>query len=325
MFPFTYRAVRSAAEAVAEGARGARYVAGGTTLIDLMREEVERPQRLIDINALALRDISLGPSGLRIGALARMADVAADPITARTQPLVAAALLEGASPQLRNMASIGGNLLQRVRCPYFRTLDAPCNKRTPGSGCAALEGWNATQAIFGTSTHCVATHPSDLAVALVALEAQVHTQGVNGTRRFPLQELYRLPGDAPHLEHTLEPAELITAVEIPPGEYARRTCYLKVRDRASYEFAVVSAAVALHLEEGVVRSARLAAGGVGTVPWRLRACEAVLAGRRAEVATWEAAAARALEGAQPLRHNGHKLELLRRTLVRALETAAAVP
>lgn len=319
MVPFSYQAVRSEQDAIAAAVAGGRYIAGGTTLIDLMREEVERPGRLIDINRLPLRDIRESAGTLMIGALARMAEVAAHPAVVRMQPLIVEALVEGASPQLRNVASIGGNLLQRVRCPYFRTLDAPCNKRTPGSGCAAIDGLNGGHAILGTSEHCVATHPSDLAVALVALDAMVHTRGPDGERRFPVEELYRLPGASPHLEHTLEPSELIVAVEVPGGAYAKRARYLKVRDRASYEFALVSVAAALEVHDGVVSAARLAAGGVGTMPWRLRRCEDALIGQRSERAAWAAAAGLATEGARPLSGNHFKVELLRRTVVRALE------
>jgi xanthine dehydrogenase YagS FAD-binding subunit len=320
MFPFTYQSVRGEQDAIAAALAGGRYIAGGTTLIDLMREEVERPGRLIDINRLPLRDIRPDGDRLVIGALARMADVAAHPGVVQTQPLIVEALVEGASPQLRNMASIGGNLLQRVRCPYFRTLDAPCNKRDPGSGCAAIDGLNGGHAILGTSDHCVATHPSDLAVALVALDAVVRTRGPDGERSFPVEELYRLPGATPQLEHTLLPGELIVAVEVPHGSHAKRTRYLKVRDRASYEFALVSVAAALEIEGGVIRTARLAAGGVGTKPWRLRACEAALVGRPPERSSWQAAADFATEGARPLSGNHFKVELLRRTVVRALET-----
>jgi xanthine dehydrogenase YagS FAD-binding subunit len=323
MLPFTYETVQTEEDAVTSAVAGGRYIAGGTTLIDLMREEIERPGRLIDINALPLREVRIGPDGLVIGALARMSDVAADPLTAQAQPLIVEALLEGASPQLRNMASIGGNLLQRVRCPYFRTLDAPCNKRAPGTGCAAIEGENRTHAIFGASDHCVATHPSDLAVALVALDAIVRTRGPDGERRFLVEDLYRLPADTPHLEHALMPGELIVAVEVPHGAYARRTQYLKVRDRASYEFALVSVAAALDIANGEVRSARIAAGGVGTKPWRFRASETALVGRRPDADAWRTAADRAIDGARALSGNGYKVELLRRTIIRALEMAAA--
>jgi len=322
MQPFSYVAARDEADAIAQAAAGGRYIAGGTTLIDLMREEVEQPRQLIDINGLALREIQVTAKQLTIGALARMSDVAAHAEVARTQPLIVEALLEGASPQLRNMASIGGNLLQRVRCPYFRTLDAPCNKRTPGSGCAAIGGLNGGHAIFGTSEYCVATHPSDFAVALVALDATVRTRGPYRERSVPVEDLYRLPGDAPHLEHTLEQGELIVAIDVPFGAYAQRARYLKVRDRASYEFALVSAAVALDIDDGVIRAARIAAGGVGTKPWRLRAAETVLVGQRPGQIAWEHASAVAVAGAAPLSDNGYKVELLRRTIVRALQIVA---
>jgi len=324
MLPFALERVHSADDAIAAAAAGGRYIAGGTTLVDLMREEVERPERLIDINALPLGGVRVEGGDLVIGALARMAEVAADPDVLRLQPLIAESLIEGASPQLRNMASIGGNLLQRVRCPYFRMLDAACNKRTPGSGCAAIDGLNAGHAILGTSDHCVATHPSDLAVALVALDATMRVRGPQGERSFLVEELYRLPGDTPHLEHALLPGELIVEVRVPGGPYSRRARYLKVRDRASYEFALVSAAVALDIEGGVIRSARIGAGGVGTRPWRMRACEELLVGRPPERRTFEEAAEPAAQGARPLQHNHYKVELLRRTIVRALEMAGEV-
>lgn len=253
MFPFTLEKASSTEVAVAAGAAGVRYIAGGTTLVDLMRDEVERPERLIDINRLPLRGIRFEGDDLVIGALTRMAEVAADENVQRLQPLIAQSLIEGASPQLRNMASMGGNLLQRARCPYFRMLDVACNKRTPGSGCAAIEGLNAGHAILGTSDHCVATHPSDVDVALVALEATMRVQGLQSERSFPVEELFRLPGDTPHLEHTLLPGELIVEIRVPGGAYARKARYLKVRDRASYEFALVSAAAALDIAEGVIR------------------------------------------------------------------------
>jgi xanthine dehydrogenase YagS FAD-binding subunit len=321
MLPFRIERVSTEQDAIQAALAGGRYIAGGTTLVDLMREEVERPERLIDINALPLGDIRAEGSDLVIGALARMAAVAAHPDVLRLQPLIAESLIEGASPQLRNMASIGGNLLQRVRCPYFRMLDAPCNKRTPGSGCAAIDGLNAGHAILGTSDHCVATHPSDLAVALVALGATMRVQGHQGERMFPVEELYRLPGDTPHLEHTLQPGELIIDVNVPGGAHSRRARYLKVRDRASYEFALVSTAAALEIEDGVIRQVRLAAGGVGTRPWRLRASEDALMGKAPDRQAFEAAAQLALEGARPLSGNHYKLELLPRTIVRALEMA----
>jgi xanthine dehydrogenase YagS FAD-binding subunit len=322
--PFSYEKVNSEPDAFRAAAAGARYIAGGTTLIDLMREEVERPQYLIDINALPFGGVRSHGSDLIIGALARMAEVASHPETVRLQPLIAETLIEGASPQLRNMASIGGNLMQRVRCPYFRMLDAACNKRDPGSGCAAIEGFNSRHAILGTSDKCVAAHPSDLAVSLVALDATVKVRGPEGERMFPVEELYRLPGDTPHLEHTLHPGEMIVEVRVPGGPHARRARYLKVRDRASYEFAIVSTAAALDVEDGIIRTVRIACGGVGAVPWRMRACEHALEGRPASRRAFEAAAGFALQGARPLSENRHKVELLPRTIVRALELASEV-
>ncbi|NRP73771.1 4-hydroxybenzoyl-CoA reductase subunit beta [Ensifer psoraleae] len=319
MFPFSYEKAHSEQEAIAAAAAGARYIAGGTTLIDLMREEVERPERLVDINALALGGIRVEGSDLVIGALARMTEVAAHPDTLRLQPLVAESLIEGASPQLRNVASIGGNLLQRVRCPYFRMLDAPCNKREPGSGCSAIDGLNGGHAILGVSDHCIATHPSDVAVALIALDARMRVRGPEGERTFPVEELFRLPGDTPHLEHTLKPGELIVDVRVPGGPHSRRARYLKVRDRESYEFALVSAAVAMETEGGVIRSVRIACGGVGTRPWRMRASEAALIGKEPGRPAFDAAARLAADGARPASGNHYKVELLQRTIVRTLE------
>lgn len=325
MHSFRFQRVASVSDALAAAQAGARYIAGGTTLIDLMRDEVERPQSLVDINRLPLDYIRLESDELVMGALASMSAVAAHPEVRKRQPLISESLEQGASPQLRNMASIGGNLLQRVRCPYFRMLDAPCNKRRPGSGCAALSGLNAGLAIFGASLHCAATHPSDLAVALVALDATVRVVAPGGgERRFPVEELYRLPGDTPHLEHTLRPGELIVEIRVPNGPYAIRARYLKVRDRASYEFAVVSAGAALQIDNGVIRAARVACGGVGTMPWRMRTVETALVGQRAARATFEQAARVATNGAKPLEHNRYKVDLLPRTIVRTLEMAEEV-
>jgi xanthine dehydrogenase YagS FAD-binding subunit len=321
--PFSIRRVHGEPDAIAAAAAGGRYIAGGTTLIDLMREEVERPAHLVDINALPMTYVRTANDVLVIGSLARMAEVAAHPDVLRLQPLIVESLLEGASPQLRNVASIGGNLMQRVRCPYFRSLDAPCNKRTPGSGCSAVEGINSGHAILGTSPDCIAAHPSDLAVALVALQSTLRVRGPRGERSFPVEELYRLPGGTPHLEHTLRPGELIIEVLVPWGPHARGARYLKVRDRSSYEFALVSIAAAMDIQDGVIRAARLAAGGVGTRPWRMRASEAALIGKVATRATYEQAAARSSLGARPLSGNGYKVPLLARTMVRALEMAGA--
>ena len=324
MIPFSYEKVTSEIDAFRAAAAGGRYIAGGTTLVDLMREEVERPTRIVDINALPLRDIRAEGTDLIIGALARMTDVAGHPDTLRLQPLIAETLIEGASPQIRNMASIGGNLMQRVRCPYFRMLDAACNKRNPDAGCAAIGGINTSHAIFGTSDKCVAVHPSDLAVSLVALDASIRVRGPEGERVFPVEELYRLPGDTPHLEHNLNSQEMIVEVRVPGGRYARRARYLKVRNRTSYEFAIVSTAAAIDIKEGKIHAVRIACGGVGAVPWRMRICEQALIGMPPSRQVFEAAAGLALQKTKPLAGNGYKVKLLPRTIVRALELAIEV-
>lgn len=321
MMPFTLQSAKTIDEALAASARGARYIAGGTTLVDLMREEVEQPSELIDINSLALAEVTNEGTTLVIGSLVRMSDCAAHRLTRQMHPLIVESLLEGASPQLRNMATMGGNLLQRVRCPYFRMLDAACNKRQPASGCAAIDGINAGHAVLGTSTHCIATHPSDLAVALVALDATLRLRGPAGERRITVESLYQLPGSTPQVEHTLRPGELILDIRVPAGRYASRARYVKVRDRSSYEFAVVSAAAALDIEAGIVRDARIACGGVGTKPWRMRECEKILAGKPANKEFFMLAARASLAGTKPQSGNGYKLDLLPNTIVRALELA----
>ncbi|MEJ3748149.1 FAD binding domain-containing protein [Actinomycetes bacterium KLBMP 9797] len=319
MFPFIYTTVTDTRAAVAAGARGGRYIAGGTTLVDLMRETVERPGEVVDIEALPLRTITTtGGGGLRLGALVRMADAARHPLVRTAYPVVSQALELSASPQLRNMASLGGNIMQRTRCTYFRDVSAACNKRDPGSGCAARDGWNRSHAILGTSPACVATHPSDLAVALTALEASVHLLGPAGVRQVPIGEFLLRPGSTPQREHDLRPGELITAIDIPARPRPLASGYLKVRDRQSYEFALTSAAVALHVRGGVIREANVAAGGVGTVPWKLSAVERRLVGQRPSPALWADAAGHAADGAQPLRHNAFKVELLKRTVERQL-------
>lgn len=323
MQPFEYVRATSAEAAIAgaAGVEDAAFIAGGTDLMQLMKEGAAAPRRLIDVNPLPCAEIALGPEVLRLGALARMADVADHPSVRERFPVIAQALLASASPQVRNMATIGGNLLQRTRCTYFRDPAMPCNKRAPGTGCSALEGDNRRHAILGGSAHCVATHPSDLAVALVALEAVVVAQGPGGERRIGLCEFYRLPGDAPERDTVLEPGELIVAIEVPACAAARRSHYLKIRDRASFEFALVSVAVGLDIGDGVIHDARLAAGGVGTKPWRLRTAEEALNGHPAGLDSYRAAAEHALEGAVPLAMNGFKVELLRRAVCRALATA----
>jgi xanthine dehydrogenase YagS FAD-binding subunit len=325
VYPFQFTKASDEESALHAAASGARYIAGGTTLVDLMRETVERPRAVVDINALPYRDIDLQQSRLRIGALARMSEVAAHPGVRQQFPVIAQALDLSASAQLRNMASIGGNLMQRPRCLYFRDVSASCNRRSPGAGCAAIDGRNRTHAILGTSDACVATHPSDLAVALVALDARVVTRTRGGEQSTAIADFFRLPGSTPDREHNLHQGALIAAVEVPARPESRRSGYLKVRDRESYEFAIASAAVAMDIAGGTVRTARLAAGGVGTVPWRLTAVEKALTGRPATPETWHAAAARAADGAKPLSENGFKVELIKRTVARQLATVAGMP
>jgi xanthine dehydrogenase YagS FAD-binding subunit len=321
MYPFSFTKASDTQSALNAGRRGGRYIAGGTTLVDLMRETVERPETLVDISALPLRDITVtARGGLRIGALVRMADAATHPKVRTTYPVISQALELSASPQLRNMATIGGNIMQRTRCTYFRDVTAACNKREPGSGCAALQGINRTHAILGTSESCVATHPSDAAVAFAALEASVHLLGPDGGRTVPFADFLLLPGSTPNREQSLRNGELITAVEIPAHPRPLKSGYLKVRDRQSYEFALTSAAVAMHITGGVIRAAKVAAGGVGTVPWKLPAVERQLIGERPSQALWAEAAARAADGARPLQHNRFKAELLQRTVERQLRT-----
>src|ERR1700680_2227576 len=277
---FTLAAPRTIEAALAAAQQpDVKFIAGGTDLLQLMKDFVERPKQLVDLDGLPFDRFSIGNDGARIGALVRMSDLADDPTFRRHYPVVAEALLASASPQVRNMATIGGNLLQRTRCGYFRDVGfAACNKWQPGSGCAAIQGVNRLHAIIGGSEHCVATHASDLAVALTAIDAAIELQGGEGMRTVPIGEFYRLPGDAPERETAMKPGEIITAILLPPPGRAERSHYLKLRDRASFEFALVSAAVVVALEDGRIRSARVAMGGVGTRPWRLPAVEAALAG-----------------------------------------------
>jgi xanthine dehydrogenase YagS FAD-binding subunit len=324
--PFRYTLALRADDAVTAGAdRAAAFLAGGTTLLDLMKLNVMSPGRLIDINRLPLAKIEADRAGLKIGALARMSDVADDRAVRDGYPVIREALLESASPQLRNMASIGGNLLQRVRCPYFRDTAWPCNKREPGSGCAALDGENRMHAVLGTSEKCIATHPSDLAVALYALDAVVRLQGKDGERSVPVRDFHLLPADTPHVEHAIKPGELIVSIEVPASPLAAKSHYLKVRDRASYEFALVSVAAALLVEGGKVKDCRVALGGVGTKPWRSPEAEAALKGQPVGEKTYRAAADAALKGAKPREHNRFKVELAKRALVRALTTLEGKP
>ncbi|NKQ54720.1 xanthine dehydrogenase family protein subunit M [Amycolatopsis sp. K13G38] len=290
------------------------FLAGGTTLVDLMKLNVLTPHEVLDINQLPLRGIDTA-DGLRIGALERMSDIAAHP---GVYPAISRALLLSASQQLRNMASIGGNLLQRTRCSYFRDVATPCNKRHPGTGCPAITGANRMHAILGTSDACVATHASDVAVALVALDAEIRLAGADGSRTVRLADFYRLPGDTPDVENDLRPGELITEVVVPRLDWAARSTYVKVRDRQSYEFALCSAAVALDIQDSHIVDARVAAGGVATMPWRLPAVEAALRGEPVTAESFEKAASVAAHGAKPLSGNEFKVSLLKRTIVRAL-------
>ncbi|WP_069758620.1 xanthine dehydrogenase family protein subunit M [Streptomyces sp. LUP47B] len=319
MHPFSFTKAANTREALNAGRAGGRYIAGGTTLVDLMRETVERPETLVDISDLPLREVSVTErGGLRIGALVSMAESAAHPKVRSLFPVVSEALELSASAQLRNMATIGGNIMQRTRCTYFRDVTADCNKRDPGSGCAALHGYNRTHAILGASDQCVATHPSDVAVAFAALEATVHLLGPDGERQAPFADFLLRPGATPDHEQALRKGELITAVEVPALPRPLRSGYLKVRDRQSYEFALTSAAVALHIRGRVIREAKVAAGGVATVPWKLPAVERALIGERPSERLWAEAARHAVDGARPLQHNRFKVELLKRTVERQL-------
>ena len=323
MRPFSYVRAGDASTAIAlvRECPDSAFLAGGTTEVDLVRQDVLRPGLLVDINDLPLDLIEdLPDGGLRIGALARMSDVARTPGVIERFPMISHALVLGASAQLRNMASMGGNLCQRVRCSYFRDPASLCNKRDPGSGCAALSGFHRGHAILGTSDHCIATHPSDVAIPLTALDAIVHTSGPGGERAIGIDGFFLLPGDTPQREHPLEHGELITAIEVPGAPVARRSVYLKFRDRQSYEFALASVAAAVRIEDGTVAEVRLALGGVGTRPWRARRAEAALLGRPASAASFAEAARQELAAATPHPMNAFKVELAQRAIVRALTT-----
>jgi xanthine dehydrogenase YagS FAD-binding subunit len=311
MRPFELTAPATVEDALASPGT---FLAGGTTLVDLMKLNVLTPQRVLDINELPLRGIDTG-DGLRIGALERMSDVAEHP---GVYPVISRALLLSASQQLRNMASIGGNLMQRTRCTYFRDSAMPCNKREPGSGCPAISGANRMHAVLGTSDSCVAAHASDLAVALVALDAEIRLVSATGSRTVKLADFYRLPGEDPEVDNDLRPGELISEVVVPRQDWASRSTYVKVRDRQSYEFALCSAAVALEIQQTRIVDARVAVGGVATVPWRLATVEQGLRGAPATLASFEDAVSTAADDARPLSANGFKVSLLKRTVVRAL-------
>lgn len=323
MNPFQYSKPDSVQDAVHLAGPASRFIAGGTNLLDLMKENVTRPEHLIDITGLPLREVTeTVDGGLLIGALVSNADLAWHPLIEQRYPLLSQAILAGASPQLRNMASTGGNLLQRTRCYYFYDASVPCNKREPGSGCPAREGLNRIHAILGASAQCVATHPSDMCVALAALDAVVHVQGRGGARTIAFADFHRLPGETPERDNQLADDELITAIELPAAGFANHSHYLKVRDRASYAFALVSVAAALDMSGPIIRQARLVLGGVAHKPWRDQGVEEWLVGKAPSRETFSAAADALLQDAKPLEHNAFKVKLAHRAIVRALGDAA---
>lgn len=324
MQAFDYNKAADIEAAISSASAESRFVAGGTTLIDLMKLNVERPAHVLDINRLPLDQIEkTSDGGLKIGAMVRNSDLAHNVLVQRQYAVLSQALLSGASPQLRNMATTGGNLLQRTRCYYFRDTNYACNKRNPGSGCAAIDGFNRMHAILGTSEHCVATHPSDMDVALMALEATIHIRGRQGERAVPIHDFYLLPGSTPHRETVLAPEDLITHVTLAALADGTRSYYLKRRDRASYEFALASAAVVARVSSGRIEHIRIALGGVGTRPWRSLEAEHVLEREPANEKNFRAAAEAALQGAKPLHDNAFKVELAKRTLIRALKTVTS--
>jgi xanthine dehydrogenase YagS FAD-binding subunit len=318
-------AVATAAQAkTAQQGADVRFVAGGTTLLDLMKLNVETPARLIDINRLPLDKIEATPDGgLKIGATVRNSDLAHHPTVERDYAVLSQAILNGASAQLRNMATTAGNLLQRTRCMYFRDTAMPCNKREPGTGCPAITGANRMLAILGTSEHCIATNPSDMCIALAALEATIHVQGTNDERAIPFGDFHLLPGSTPHRETVLEPGDLVTHITLPPPVAGSRQLYLKLRDRTSYEFALASAAVVITVTDGKMTRARIALGGVGTKPWRSLEAEAALVGQPTDQASFRKAAEAALREAKPQSENGFKIELAKRCVTHALQLATA--
>jgi xanthine dehydrogenase YagS FAD-binding subunit len=325
MINFQYARATDVADAVRQiaGDPSAKFIAGGTNLIDLMKYDVERPLRLIDITRLPLKTVEeTADGGVRIGALVPNSDLAYHPLIEQRYPLLSSAILAGASQQLRNMASTGGNLLQRTRCFYFYDTATPCNKREPGSGCSAINGINRINAILGTSEACIATHPSDMCVALAALEAKVHVAGSTGERVITFADFHRLPGDTPQLDTNLQPNEIVTAVELPAHGFAANYSYLKIRDRLSYAFALVSVAAALELDGGRVKEARLALGGVAHKPWRSSEAETALRGQVTDELALSRAADLLLRDAKGFAHNAFKIDLARRAIVRALTQAA---
>ena len=318
---FTFQRAANVDDAVAAGARSA-FLAGGTNLVDLMKIEVLNPERVVDLGRLDLRRIEVRDGVLEIGALASNTAVAEHGEVRRLAPGLSEALLSGASPQLRNAATVGGNLLQRTRCAYYRDVGTRCNKRQPGSGCDAMEGWTRMHAVLGTSDRCIAAHPSDMCVALYALDARVRVRGPSGEREFPVSDLHLLPGDHPEREFALQPGELITSVRLPVTGLAGRSRYVKVRDRQSYAFALASCCAAVQVQGRAIRAARFALGGVGTRPWRAAEAEQSMIGQPARQETYARAAEIALRGARPRRDNAFKVELAKRTAVRALTLSA---
>jgi xanthine dehydrogenase YagS FAD-binding subunit len=328
MRPFQFSHANSIEAAIQRSAAsGGRYLAGGTNLLDLMKENVEAPAELIDLRRLDLRRVmSQADGGAFIQSGVTNSALANHPLIRDQYPVLSQSILSGATTQLRNMATVGGNLLQRTRCPYFTDVAFEhCNKRSPGSGCAARDGFNREHGIFGTSPNCVAIHPSDMAVALAILDATVHVKGPDGQRRIALRDFFRSPGDEPETDNTLRPAELILGIELPPSPFGAKSWYLKVRDRHSYAFALVSVAAGLEIENDVIRTAAVAMGGVAPMPWRVAAAEQSLIGRPASVEAFRAAARLALAGAQPLSQNGFKIDLAKHSIVRALTLASSGP
>lgn len=319
-FEYTKAQTTNAAIKARSSFAASQFIAGGTNLVDLMKRGVMAPERLIDITSLPLKEVTDGPAGLTIGALVPNSTAAEHFVVKAKYPLLAMALNAGASAQLRNMATVGGNIMQRTRCSYFYDTTMPCNKRSAGSGCSALEGYNRMHAIFGASAACIAVHPSDMCVALAALDAVVHTSGPKGDRKIAFADFHRLPGDTPEQDHDLAAGELITAIQVPANRY-NKTYYLKVRDRLSYAFALVSVAVALEVNNNTIQSARLAMGGVAHKPWRLQAAEQLLVGKAPTQENFAAAAALAMEGAKTYQHNGYKVKLGKAAIIEALTKA----
>jgi len=323
---FQYKRVSSPTAAITELAKdpAAKLVAGGTNLIDLMKYGVMSPDKLVDVNHLNFNEIKKQDGSLHIGATVRNAVASANADVLKYQPLLSQAMLSGASPQLRNKATMGGNLLQRTRCGYFYDISAPCNKRQPGSGCGAMEGYNRMHAIFGASSSCIAVNPSDMNVALTALDAVILVKGPKGDRKIPISDFHRLPGTHPELDTTLDRKEIITGIVIPDNAFAANTTYLKVRDRASYAFALISVAVAMELEGTTIKDIRLAMGGVAHKPWRLKEAEQMLKGKQASVENFRMAAELAMTGAKAYEHNAFKLKLAPNTMIQALKTASGI-